>query len=551
MPTAAKDRPTEERGATERGRRRATDAMPDRWSGAPKRGDSRGTDLPLRSRASRGWRRGPCRGRWPPPPGGSPRARWSSVPARIRAGAARVARAVERAQPLPVGPGQRGFERDLALELRSALAATRAWNASRPSVPARTSASTHSRTASSSSATVGRSWTAAARVRRPGPARRAARPGSRPSTSHSFSHTRRPIVASSIERTPAQVAPRLHDADHAPLERAQRLPPPQRPRSRPARRPLPRRPPTRSSRARPHRPAAANRTATPGRRTTPGPRWGHRRRPAQSRTAWRPSGPTSTLPRRKSPWTTASGPRRPVRVQPPEGELERGVGLTEPVEHPPELRHLVGGVEPRRRRRWGSVHRGHGRGRLGAEHPPGRRPLVVAQQLAGDRLAVEPLDDHAGPCRAPIRRRLPRPPRRARPRRGRPVGARTASVVRPIPAGSPSARAAAAAGSRSRLTLHHEVERKRSPGSTPREDAADRTPAGAREQRGSACSRVPIGTSPEARFGDKRSPRPQRGRGGSAARPAEHGQAVTDADSRSRRRRARGLAGGSGPRGTG
>ncbi len=50
---------------------------------------------------------------------------------------------------------------------------------------------------------------------------------------------------------------------------------------------------------------------------------------------------------------------------------------------------------------------------------PRRRPLVVAQQLAGDRLAVEPLDHHARRCRAPIRRRPPRHPPPAPRTRGR------------------------------------------------------------------------------------------------------------------------------------
>ena len=82
----------------------------------------------------------------------------------------------------------------------SALVATRAWNDSRPSVPLRTSPSTHSRTASSSSAIVGRSCTVAPAARSAGARRSRGGPGSRPSTSHSFSHTRRPIVACSIER---------------------------------------------------------------------------------------------------------------------------------------------------------------------------------------------------------------------------------------------------------------------------------------------------------------------------------------------------------------
>ena len=69
-------------------------------------------------------------------------------------------------------------------------------------------------------------------------------PGSSPSTSHSFSHTRRPIGGQLHRaRRPAEVDLALHDADEAPLEGARAAPtsaaPPGRPR---ARRP-PRRPP--------------------------------------------------------------------------------------------------------------------------------------------------------------------------------------------------------------------------------------------------------------------------------------------------------------------
>ena len=134
---------------------------------------------------------------------------------------ARAARRAPRRAPARARPPARGS--------RSALAATRAWNDSRPSVPLRTSPSTHSRTASSSSATVGRSCT---RRRRRGVGRGAPlerRPGEQAEqVPLVLAHP--PADRGQLHRAgrPAEVAPRLHDADHAPLERAEHLPPAQR-----------------------------------------------------------------------------------------------------------------------------------------------------------------------------------------------------------------------------------------------------------------------------------------------------------------------------------
>ena len=122
-------------------------------------------------------------------------------------------------------PGSRASSRS---SIRSALAATRAWNASRPSVPVRTSPSTHSRTASSSSAMVGRSCTRRRRrLAGRGPALER-RPGEQ--AEHVplvLAHP--PADGGQLHRAgrAAQVAPRLHDAHHAPLEGAERLPPAQ------------------------------------------------------------------------------------------------------------------------------------------------------------------------------------------------------------------------------------------------------------------------------------------------------------------------------------
>jgi hypothetical protein len=93
--------------------------------------------------------------------------------------------------------------------------------------------------------------------------------------------------------------------------------------------------------------------------------------------------------------------RRAVRLEPAEPELEGRVGLTEAVEHGAVLGQLVARLEARRLLDRDAVDRRAGRPHLGAE--PGARhlPLVVAQQLPGDRLTGEPLDDHAGAAQHP------------------------------------------------------------------------------------------------------------------------------------------------------
>ena len=90
-------------------------------------------------------------------------------------------------------------------------------------------------------------------------------------------------------------------------------------RRRPARRPRRTRRPAASA---PNRHA---RTHSQPRSSSGSPRWAS----SQSSTARSPSGPTTRLPLRKSPWTTVVGPRRrrAVALEPAEAQLERGVGL--------------------------------------------------------------------------------------------------------------------------------------------------------------------------------------------------------------------------------
>ena len=210
--------------------------------------------------------------------------------------------------------------------IRRALVATRAWNDSRPSVPLRTSPSTHSRTASSSSAIVGRSCTLVDGAGSVGGAPLERRAGQQaehvplvlahPPTDRGELHR---------ARRAAEVAPRLHDADDAPLERAEHLPPAERLEvdRRAAGRLVGRRPAPRGWRRRPPGSGEPNRharTQNQPRSSIGSPRWAS----SQSRTACSPSGSTSRLPSRKSPWTTrGSFERRPVRLEPAEARARR------------------------------------------------------------------------------------------------------------------------------------------------------------------------------------------------------------------------------------
>ena len=160
----------------------------------------------------------------------------------------------ERCEPLLVGalPG-RGPSSISRSTMPSTFEATRAWNRRRPSVAGITSRSSHSRTASSSSAALGASCGA---VMSPPPLERTNR-------SYSFSQTRRPIAASSwLRAAPLRctLACTMHIIAHfhVPSTSHQCTTSGSTGRRRPPRRPRRAR---RSRRARP--PVAARRTATP------------------------------------------------------------------------------------------------------------------------------------------------------------------------------------------------------------------------------------------------------------------------------------------------
>ena len=297
----------------------------------------------------------------------------------------------------------------------SALVATRAWNDSRPSVPLRTSPSTHSRTASSSSATVGRSCT---RRRRRLVGRGAAlerRPGEQPEhVPLVLAHP--PADRGQLHRAgrPAEVAPRLHDAHHAPLEGAERLPPAQRLEVDRAPRRPPRRPPPAPRGWPRRRPAAASRTARPARRTTRGPPSGRRGGPAPSRgpPAGR-RGRRAGCPSRRSPWTTprlvapaAGSPRASgTRARRPDAARRGRRAPSRYCATWSDGREPVDGVGG------DAVDRRHRRADLRAEP----RPRAIAHSSSRSSLRaivspVEPLDHHARRCRAPTRRRPPRTP---------------------------------------------------------------------------------------------------------------------------------------------
>ena len=217
-------------------------------------------------------------------------------------GAARAGRGGRRGPR--VSAGSRASSRST---IRSALVATRAWNDRRPSVPDRTSPSTHSRTASTSSGQ-GRPVVEA-------PRRGSGGDGARASERSAGEQAEQvPLVLAHATadrgqlhrpRCAAQVAPRLHHADHAPLQACRAPPTSAARRGRPAGRRPPRRPSTSTSRvatppAGSGEPNRHARTQNHPRSSSGSPRWAS----SQSRTARSPSWSTRRLPRRKSPCTT-------------------------------------------------------------------------------------------------------------------------------------------------------------------------------------------------------------------------------------------------------
>ena len=84
---------------------------------------------------------------------------------------------------------------------------------------------------------------------------------------------------------------------------------------------------------------------------------------------------------------------RAVGPEPPQPQLEGGVGLPQGVQQLPELLDLVLLVQPVHGVGVDAVHRRHGRTGLAGQQRAGVGVGVVAQESAGDGLAVHPLHD--------------------------------------------------------------------------------------------------------------------------------------------------------------
>ena len=124
-------------------------------------------------------------------------------------------------------------------------------------------------------------------------------------------------------------------------------------------------------------------------------------------TASSPSGPTMTLPTRRSPWISASadGGGR-LRHQPVVGRFEGRAAVVDPAVLVPHRIERIGslGVGQLRRDRWRADRRGSGRGRPRAPRRASAN-AVVAEDAAGDRLAGHAPHHEAGRAEQPSRRR--------------------------------------------------------------------------------------------------------------------------------------------------
>ena len=395
-----------------------------------------------RPASRRGWP--PAAGRGPTRPARAPPAPSRRRRPRTRMAAASAASSVEpeigqaRARAPRRWPG-RGAAR--ARPIRSALRATRASKRAPPSPCAITSVSRYSRTASTSSAAVGRPNGAATGDGAAGPA---ARSGLGDRGGHAEQDEEVPLALADppadggqLDRAAgaAQVGRGLQRADDRPLDRGVDLPP---------------RDPVACRSASPPGGGVAPRAGRRGRRTRrPGrgppkrqagaqsqpmssagsPAWAS----SQSSTPRRPSGPTRRLPMRKSPCTVTRGTaaagggprasarpaRAPGRTSPSASRKGRGSASGSAGGQPVDGAGVDG------------VDGGQGPPALGGRARPGRRPIRVAQDLAGDGLPLEALDDQ--PVRRRARRASRRPPPRARGRRRRrpPEQGRLASATRP------------------------------------------------------------------------------------------------------------------------
>ena len=225
---------------------------------------------------------------------------------------------------------------------------------------------------------------------------------------------------------------------------------------------------------------------------------------SQSSTPRRPSGPTRRLPQRKSPCTVTRRPGRgPVRGQPARAELERGARLAQRIEQGQGIAERVGPGQavdrpPGRWRGWRPGAPAH----CAVSARAGRGPLGVAQDLARDGLALEPLDHQPGRRRG----RRPRPWRRragtgtpARARPPRAGHARSRTLPGWVPTSPRSTWRMSGRGAPSPGDL--EVERAGHPRGAPGEpaqvahgaaEARTRAPPPARRRRVSRAHRVPL-----------------------------------------------------------
>ena len=300
------------------------------------------------------------------------------------------------------------------------LAATRAWKRTRPSVASMTSRSRNSRTARTSSSALGHVV-------------RSAHSSTLPDQLQEV-----PLVLAHAAADGGQldgtggageVGHRLHDAHDPPLERAEDLPPTHDRRGRPARRPRSRRPSNRSASS-PKPPTRLSSTPkrhafthSQPRSSIGSPRWAS----SQSSTARTPSGPTTRLPFRKSPWTMRRRrARRLVLASQQQGELEGRVRLAQTVEHGPPGRQWVGMLQSRHRVDGDAVEAAQDDAALRGQPRAGVGERLLAQDAPRDGLAFDALDDetpvdrghHAGNGTPPQPRRRAaghprRPPARA------------------------------------------------------------------------------------------------------------------------------------------